>query len=312
MNYWMHRCRYEGGFDILDKEHRLTIGYSDCAKDAAMVKAVIEKDGVAFDAAYRKVYNGDYWRGRWSLWYFGCEFNAGDIVVVPRDGGFVICRLKGQFIVSTRKTSADIGFEWDVEILASSCAPRDAYASAALLSRLKCRQTTVNILDLRDDVEEALTRSRENKPFFLTGEMAKKCHEVLTKQVSPYQLECMVRDYFIQNGGSADVLAKNYTDKKGDCDVVADFPSLRLTIFVQVKRHYGVTDDWSVRQIIDYSKSRSETTEDNWSYVNWVVTLATDFSAEAKALAKAHGVVLINGEQFSRMLVSKGLGAFDK
>lgn len=312
MNYWLHRCKYEGGFDILDKEHKLTIGYSECAKDNRVVNAIREKNGKAFDESYEAVYNGEYWIGRWVLWYFGCEFDEGDIVIVPRDGGFSICRLKGQVVVSVRKSFADLGFEWDVEILASYCSPRDAYASASLLSRMKCRQTTLNISDLEKDVEEALARYKENNPFSLIQEVAKKCHKVCDEQVSPYLFECMVRDYFINNGGSADVLPKNYADKKGDCDVEADFPALRLTISVQVKKHFDETDASAVHQIIDYSDSRRKDAKDNWSYVNWVVTLASDFSNEAKALAKEHGVVLINGDQFCRMLVSKGLGTFNE
>ena len=308
MNYWLHRCKYEGGLDILDKEHRLTIGYAACANNTAMVKAITEKDGAFFDEAYRNVYGGEYWRGRYSLWYFGCEFVEGDVVVVPRDGGFSICQLKGQVLVSDKRSSADIGFEWEVETFAS-CEPRDAYASASLLSRMKCRQTTLNISDLEEDVEEALKRYRENSPFSLVQEMSKKCHDVLDQQVSPYQFECMIRDYFVKNGASAEVLSKNYSDKEGDCDVEAVFPALRLTIFVQAKKHIGETGDWAVRQIVDYNKSRCK--RENWTYANWVVTLASDFTAEAKALAKEHGIVLINGEQCCRMLLSKGFEAFN-
>lgn len=308
MNYWLHRCKYEGGLDILEKEHRLTIGYSACANNAAMVKAIIEKDGNAFDEAYRGVYDGEYWRGRYPLWYFGCEFAEGDIVIVPQDGGFSICRLKGEVLVSDRRSSADIGFEWGVEILAS-CAPREAYASASLISRMKCWQTTLNISDLGEDVDEALKRYQENNPFSMAYEMTKKCHDVLDQQVTPYQFECMIRDYFVRNGASADVLSRNYRDKNGDCDVEAVFPTLRLTISVQVKKHIGETDDWAVRQVVDYDKSRCR--EDGWTYANWVVTLASDFTAEAKALAKEYGVVLVNGEQCCRMLLSKGFEAFN-
>ncbi len=157
----------------------------------------------------------------------------------------------------------------------------------------------------KQDVVEARKRYRENNPFSMAQEMAKKCHDVLDQQVSPYQFECMIRDYFVRNGASAEVLSRNYSDKKGDCDVEADFPSLRLAISVQVKKHVGETDDWAVRQIVDYDKSRCK--NEDWTYANWVVTLASDFTAEAKALARERGVVLINGEQCCRMLLSKAL-----
>lgn len=69
LNYWLHRCAYEGGHEILDAEHRLTIGFSKCAKDHDMVDSILRRDGQAFDANYERVYGGGIWKARYSLWY---------------------------------------------------------------------------------------------------------------------------------------------------------------------------------------------------------------------------------------------------
>ena len=312
MNYWLHRCKHEGGFDILDRESRLTIGFADCAKNEDMVDCIRKKDGIRFDEVYRKIYDGDLWRARYGLWRFTCEMAAGDIVVVPRDGGFSICRLIGEVLVSERKQDHDIGFEWQVEMLAPMCSPRDAYAPTGLLSRMKCRQTNLAINDLVKDVDSALTRFKNKKPFELPKELSKKCHELLDGYGSSDHFEQLLRDYFLRLGAQAEILPKNSTDKNGDCDVSAVFPALRLTISVQAKKHWGTTGDDAVRQIIEYAnaKESTETEEANWTYANWVVSFADDFSDEAKTSARENGVILINGDEFCRMLISNGLGYF--
>lgn len=309
MNYWIHRCRHEGGYTILDQEHRLTIGFSDCANSEEMVAAVAKRDGKAFNELYRSIYGGNIWRARWALWYFTCEFTAGDIVVVPRDGGFTVCRLQGKPIQSGRRNERDIGWEWDVELIVPICYPREAYASVALLSRMKCRQTTLQIGDLADDVGKAIQRFRDNKPFSLPGELADKCRELLEEDGSPDHFERLLRDYFARLSGAVEILSKNYGGKVGDCDVSATFPALKLTISVQAKFHLGKTGDWAVQQIAEYAKDNREKSGDsNWTYASWVVSFADDFTEETKEMARRENVVLINGKEFCEMLVANGLG----
>lgn len=305
MNYWLHRCAHEGGWDILDGEHRLTIGFSKCANTPEMVEVIRRKEDERFDEEYAKVYGGEVWRGRWFLWYFTREMKAGDIVIVPRVGGFDVCQLKGDPIVSSRKNDCDIGWEWNIDILAN-CYPREAYAKTGLLSRMKCQQTTLNIGGLANEIETAIRLCREQRPFSLLGGLTKSCHKLLDDFGSPDHFEKLVRDYFSRLGAHAEILPKNGLGKVGDCDVEAVFPALRLTISVQAKKHWGSTDEWAVTQIADYSKARDE--EDNWSYVRWVISFADDFTVEAKRKAKEEKVVLLNGNDFCQMLISNGLG----
>lgn len=310
MNYWIHRCAYMGGHEILDKEHKLTIGFADCANTPKMVAAIEKRDGKAFDRLYESVYGGDIWRARWSLWYFTCEMEAGDIVVVPRDGGFSVCKLKGAPLLSDRRSDADIGWEWKVETIVPYCAPREAYATTSLLSRMKCRQTTININGLGEDVEAALRRYRGKKPFSLPAELAAKCHELLDFNGSPDHFERLLLDYFERLGAKGEILPKNYGGKVGDCDVCAVFPALKLTISVQAKKHWGKTDEKAIIQIAEYAKANRKTTDDpNWAYVSWVVSFADDFTEKAKERAKAEDIVLVNGKDFCEMIVANGVGA---
>ena len=61
-----------------------------------MLKAIKQNKGNEFDAIYRDIYGGSIWRSRWSLWYFTCVMKAGDIVIIPRDGDFSVCKLLDQ------------------------------------------------------------------------------------------------------------------------------------------------------------------------------------------------------------------------
>ncbi len=306
--YWMHRVTHEGGLKILADEKRLTIGFAGVAKSADARDALARKDYGAFCAAYTAVYHGDIERLKRGLWRFVTEIDVGDFVVVPRPYGFFICQVKSDAKVAARG-SLDLGWERDVDIFAD-CSPREDYAAAGLLSRMKCQQTNLNIQDLAEEVEEALERSTKNMPFDIAGALCKTLREELEEHCSPDGFERKVADYFQTLGAQTAVLAKNYQDKQGDCDVEAVFPALKLTVSVQCKKYVGTTDDWAVRQINDYAianKRNDEGDDDNWTHAYWVVSLADAFTDEAQRLAKEKGVTLINGDEFCRMLLSVGI-----
>ena len=84
---------------------------------------------------------------------------------------------------------------------------------------------------------------------------------------------------------------------------------LHLTISVQAKKHWGQTGDWAVQQITDYAENRkkSDNADTNWSYINWVVSFAEEFTESAVLKAQENGIVLINGRDFCKMLIAAGL-----
>ena len=307
-NYWLHRVSHEGGIGILEREHKLTIGFSAVASSKAARQAMEQGNYNAFCAAYTQVYKGDIERLKNGLWRFVVEMSIGEIVVVPFPYGFLICRVQGNAVVCNRG-ELDLGWEREVEILAK-CSPREDYAKARLLSRMKCQQINLYITDLADEVEEALDRKQNNAPIDLVGNMSKELHKQLEEYCKPEKFEEYVASYFKSLGATVEVLAKNYSDKHGDCDVEAVFPALRLTISVQCKKHTDTTDDWAVRQISDYADTDSRNRKErdaNWTYAYWVVSLADKFTNEAYRLAQEKCITLINGSDFCRMLLNAGI-----
>ena len=310
MHYWMHHCSHQGGYDILETEGRLTIGFSDCASDPVMFEIVKSKNRTAFEQAYKSFYGGKRWRERWTLWNFVCEMRDGVIVVVLHSESIDIVRLKGRPFDSERPWENDIGWEWKVEQIACAAAPCDKYVSASLLSLMKCRLPIFKIDDFAGDVYDIVDKLCEANTLAASSELSTLCRKWVDTIYESSHFGRLLRNYFTRLGGSVAVISKNDSNWVGDCDIEAVFPALRLTISVQAKKHWGETDDWAIRQIADYAKSRHNggETEDNWTYVLWVVSFADDFTDNAKKMAKDEGVILINGTDFCKMLVADGLG----
>ena len=304
-HYWLHRASYEGGLTILKKDKKLTIGFFDATRSEEMDKAIENKDYDLFCRAYRDVYNGNIERTKNNLWRFLIEMHKDDVVVVPCPWGFYICRVKGDATKCNRK-GLDLGWERDVELFTENPkSPRDSYAKAGLLSRMKCRQTTLCIDDLKEDVDLAI---KQQTPFDFAGDVAEVILERFKKQGSPEGFESYVASVFEAMGAEVEILPRNYSGKKGDCDVEAVFPFLKLIISVQCKKHDGITDDFAVEQINSYEASeRRGNQESGWNYWKWAVTTAEKFSEDAVEKANANNIRLVTGVEFCRMLLNTGL-----
>ena len=303
-HYWLHRASYEGGLNILEAENKLTIGFSDATQSKDMDKAIESKDYDLFRRAYRDVYNGNIERTKNNLWRFLVEMQKDDVVVVPCPWGFYICRVRGDATKCNRE-NYDLGWERDVELLSKKPkSPRESYAKAGLLSRMKCRQTTLCIDDLKDDVDLAI---KQQPPFDFIGDVAEVMLGKLKEQGSPEGFESYVASAFEAMGAEVEILPRNYSGKKGDCDVEAVFPFIKLVISVQCKKHDGITDDFAVEQINSYQAWERRGNQEGWNYWKWVVTTAEEFSEKAVKIASFKNIRLVTGIEFCRMLLNTGL-----
>lgn len=95
-----------------------------------------------------------------------------------------------------------------------------------------------------------------------------------------------------------------YDKKGGDVDIICvrersddpPFESGEIRLFVQIKKHVGTTDQHAVEQVV-------QMLEEDKVAEGCVITLADDFSKAAKELAKNHGIVLLNGDDISALLI---------
>lgn len=108
------------------------------------------------------------------------------------------------------------------------------------------------------------------------------------------------------------ISARNqYNSEGGDVDLhcvrdrsdVSPFEAGQTTLFVQVKKHTGNTDEWSVQQLLGMIKQ--EPTADGC-----VMSLGDSFTQEAQELAEKNGILLMNGDVICQLLLGE-LGNID-
>lgn len=349
--YWLHRIT--GGdngwllsYHLLREHGILSTGWSDFSTQEDL--ASIKSDGIA--AIEELMYRCWKWskedplpRNRHCLNRFINKMKPGDVVVVPMWGGtFSICEIADDVIYTNDNLPSscysqynielfkdgylyqgnqciDLGFYRNVRIVEGCLdVPRDSYADYALTSRMKVRQTNVELEDgFESHVLDAIRRWKENCPIEFKKDMSESCLEALQTTINKLfderQFEELVGRYLKAIG--ADIVIKpnsctTPTDA-GDADREATFEALKLRISVQIKKHDkdGITDNWGVKQIKAYKDNNPN---DEYTTILWLVSNANAFSKEALAEAEGNNRVrLITGDEFARMILEVGLKHFE-
>ncbi len=345
-NIWLHRIKHhaEVSHRLLEQGY-LTIGFSDFATPDFVVE-VKEGGWDGMEDAIASEWGEDHrhTRVRYNLWRFTQEMKAGDWVVVPIWEYFSIYEIVGtepQLIGELDASNVsdwhnnpvamydgllyredgeliDLGFFWRVKPVRTGLSRYD-YADAALTSRMKFQGTNVAIPEeMRSSIQKAITAFDNERPINLRSEIADAMTAnvltLLNNNLNPDKFERLVKWYFERVGAtSAFIPAKNESGKEGDADVIATFEPVKTIFYAQVKFHTGETSDWAVQQINAYQKSKAEKDlTDEYTQVAWVVSLGFTYSEEAINLAKEQKIQLINGEQFTTMLLEAGLAGIDE
>lgn len=348
-NYWLHRISHhaEVSYPLLEKNY-LSIGFSDFAYEG-FVENVLnggdtqEERWKMFDEIVEDIW-GEKKRTRHNLWRYIEGFKKGDLIIVPGSGVFSIYEIvaerpkrigevnltelrtwndnvlifKDGLLYSTDEKLIDLGFVWEVKPIHKNISRYD-YADSLLTSRMKIRSTNANIYDLSSSIEKAVYAFNKNKPINIHSQLIESIAPnillSLKQELTPDKLECLVKWYF-ERIGANDVYIppKNEKGKEGDADVIATFEFIKLIIYCQVKFHNGQTDDWAVKQILDYkNRKASINTDDNssmddeYSRLNWVISSGDGFSEQSINTAKQEKIQLIDGLKFSRMLLEAGM-----
>lgn len=338
MNYWIHRISHiaELSYPLLNKGY-LSIGFSDFT-DNEIIEKVKSGDWNYFNEKFQKKW-GTIPRIRYNLWNF-LKMSKGDIVIVPSWGTFFVCEIDGEeplkigdaysddlktwgdkkvnkegdFLKSELGEYYDLGFAWKVKIIHKNIS-RDKFADAKLTSRMKIWQTNANINDLKTNIEKSIANYTSDKPIHLHSIIIDKtAHlvlEIIKTELNPDKFEKLVKTYFLAIGAnSVTIPAKNETEKEGDADIVAVFENIRLIIYIQVKFQSSLISEWGASQILDY-KTNKESIDDGYNKIAWVVTTANNFNDQAENLAKENEIQLINGIEFSKMILNAGINLLD-
>ncbi len=337
-HYWLHRCTcgdYAWPFssELLAKHNLISIGWSDFSRSGypEMLLNGRESFEKAFDTEWK--YRP---RNRNNLWRF-LTMKTGDIVIVPMPRTFSVYRIADDiilnnttinkhllvnsdgesvtldgngYLVNSKGKQIDMGFYRKVEVVAKDI-PRADYARQALFSRMKVQLSTVDITDLKEDVDFAVKCYFEHNPINLRRafleEAAKSLLSQMCELLNDQKLEKLVAWYMRRLGAETIIPAKNATNcEEGDADVIATYDRLNdFTVYIQVKAHQGYTDEWAVNQITTYR----ETMKNKGALPThqlWVISTCKDFSKQAKLEAENSGVRLIAGLELAQMIIDEG------
>lgn len=332
----------------IEGEKYLSLGWS-CFLDTDILKAARLNDkSTTFEKIYDSLREKRV-KSRWNMWYFA-QFTKGDKVVVPLyDGKFAICEVLEE--AKSIKTISDYSFcsyfnnydvHWDIKANKFVCndkfvdlgfivkvkvlfddKSKAEYADSYLTSRLKSRNANGCINDIKDSIENAIIALNQNQPInFYSNSMDKLADELLNrvkKDLNPDKFELLVKNYMQSIGALASRPSKNEHGKEdnADADVLAYFDIIGVAVIIQAKFHSGKTDDEAVNQISKY-KEQMEDPEcelddgmEGFTYIPWVVSTCDEFTENAIKLAKEKNVKLINGIEFSKMILKQGLNNLD-
>lgn len=339
MNYWLHRISHiaEVSYPLLDKGY-LSIGFSDFTNNETIDK-VLSNDWAYFNSEFQKMW-GRVPRTRHNLWNF-LKMAKGDIVIVPSWGTFYVCEIvddrplligetfsddlkpwgdrqistNGIHLLTEKGKPYDLGFARQVKVIYKKVS-RDKFADAKLTSRMKIRQTNASINDLKTSIENSIENYKVNKPIHLHSIIIEKTSnsvlEAIKNELNPDKFEKLVQAYFKTIGANeVSIPAKNERNKEGDADIVAVFENIKLIIYTQAKFQKGQISEWGTTQILDY-KTNKESIDDGYNKVAWVITTANTFNEKAENLAKENEIQLINGVEFSKMLLNVGINLLNK
>lgn len=335
--YYLHRISHEWevsyklvGIDPYNSEKvdtglsasYLSIGWSNYA-DSELLRKYIETTDVD---EKRKIFNelGDESKSIYSLRKF-LNFKKDDVIIVPMyNKKFAIYKVlerpKSYIDVDEVKElvnqggKVDIGFVVKVEIL-NGPIPR-TYAESDLISRMKVRQTTVEIGDIKDSVEKAIKATAPINIYEKVEETLSKSYiKIIRSNLSPAEFEKLIVWYMRKIG--ADIVEipskNNYPNSVADIDVVALFDNLGIVIQIQAKHHKGkkVSEKHAINQIkkaLEINKEKPyEGKYSQYITVPWVISTAESISDDTYDYANEHQIRLIDGIEFAKMLINAGI-----
>jgi hypothetical protein len=333
MNYWLHRISHCANisYPLLDKGF-LTIGFSDFI-NTNIINDVLEENFQNVEKLFQEKWGNSRPRIRYNLYNF-FNMKKGDIVIVPKSYCFDVCEIiddKPSFIEEAysddlkdwtqnpilmkdgylflNDKQIDLGFSRRIKILHKEIS-RYKFADAKLTSRMKIRQTNADITGLKESIDGSIKNFIDNKSIDLNSIITEKTAPIvlfsIRENLNPDKLERLIEVYFKTIGADEVYIPPKNERKEGDVDVTATFENIKLVIYVQAKFHKGNTSDWAVNQVLDYVNYK-EDEDDGYNKIAWVISSADKFNENAINKAKENNIRLINGLEFSEMLLNVGI-----
>lgn len=247
------------------------------------------------------------------MWRFVREMDVGDLLVVPHGAEFYVAQISGPATYDSAKVSEDSAYRRKVWWLNDKKPIPRALARSALLSRMKTQGTCAYATDVIDEIRECLKlAAADEAPTFETDLIARLARETLDElrsgRLEDFGFETLVRDVLLNLGAEEARIVPRSQDK--GADIVATIRvagAFRQVVAVQAK-HWGpepLVGPEVVEQLIRGIEAES-------ADLGMVVTSGS-ISEEAAQVAEAYfedkgiKIELVDGEQFSKLIVEHGI-----
>lgn len=298
-----------GENDVLLRNHAITEGVIAIGWSRAMDlpdQDTWENLKKSLETHYPEVYGASKYKlgsAAGSVWRFIREekpdaMSIGCYVLLPINGAFHLGICTSKPFYSQEKWAIEEDMQWQrkVDWLTKDNPISRSATSQALESRLKVRQTCVDVSKFIRDICDANDR-RERIPFnnHVLEQAKSALSQVIEKHVNPDQLEQLIDRLCKKSGAIYTEIPPKNSPLKGDADVVATYPitvgldQKFVKVAYQVKRHdeKSSTSSHAVNQIRERLEAMKEAEQDSSivSYLGCVVTTADKLSDHAESRA---------------------------
>lgn len=248
-----------------------------------------------------------------NMWRFIREMKEHDYVIVPHINGFYVAEITGPAIYDKSKIEEDTTYRRPVKWLNDKkIIPRDV-ARSALISRMKNQGTCVYATDLISEIEECLIASKSTtRPSFQSDLQSRLVMETLREirsgRIESYKFEQLIQSV-LENLGADEVKIIPRNQDKG-ADLLATFivaGAFKQVIAVQAK-HWQPEPPVG-KEVVDQLIKGIEAESADLGMVITSGNISPDASLAAEQYYEEKGIriELIDGEQFSKLIVEHGI-----
>lgn len=250
-----------------------------------------------------------------NMWRFIHAMEKADLVVVPSGSGFYVGEVTGDAFYDESKVDEDTAYRRPVKWLSNKLPIPRAYATSALVARMKARQTCVDATDLVKDITFCLDRAKSGtKPSFET-DLKRKLVEVTLQELQHglmenYGFEELIKMVMLGLGARRAWKVPRREDR--GIDIYATFlvaGAFEQRVGIQAKHFQPVppVDAPVVAQLIRGIEEGTENVT-----LGMVITTG-EFNDAAFDVAKSYEdqkgipIELVDGKHFAGLIVEHGL-----
>lgn len=316
VNYYMVRGMNssESVFNELLSNEVVAVGWSD------MDFTLYKDNQEAFDKELDRLYlnNPDLstqTKGKWRTQSFRfCSIKKGDRIVVPYNTYVIFAEAQGEQLYKPEVRDLDLCNQQKVRFLRNEAGKIVQILRSDLPENMQRRlrvmgSTVLDFSEFEDIIDSVFTKKAYTYEKIYEKEKIEKIDKLKENLLNNIRvgetnlkaggrgLEELVEELLKIDGYSTKILSKRICSGIGDVDIKAEKIDHLLgeqKLFIQVKHHQGVTNDWGIKQL-EEAKKQIQNNNDDYKYI-FLTTAA--ISEQIMNEAAQNDIICIDGQGF--------------